>query len=464
MMLTRPNIIEIIGCNLGDWLGCYGRADVTTPALDTFAAQGALLQGHFSPASASSPARASLKTGLFPQSHGILGQVERGWRYRFGVPDLPELLGAAGYRTALIGAQSERSDEYDLAYEAMQPRAEDGTGAGGAWSAMEVAARVVAYLRGPQDAAPFFLSVGFSDVQRPWGGAVDPDAVDRVDTPPFLPYAPVVREDLAGFYDSIAQVDAAAGAILAALDEMGLADNTFVYVTADHGPDIPRARMTLYDAGLKVAFLCRWPGVIPAGRRLVRMSSHVDVLPTLLEAAGAPVPSRVEGRSFLQRLKGEQGVTRDAVFAQMTWCDGEYDPMRAIRTEQYKYICNFQPGWPMQIGGGVVEHYGTAFIVEHFAQPRGEEELYDLLEDPFELKNLADQAQYADIKAGLSDRLDDWLRAVNDPLLRGPVSAPDAARMGSGCVWVKARPHAPEREAFRWDILRTHGGDEPQAA
>jgi N-sulfoglucosamine sulfohydrolase len=466
-MADRPNIVEIIWHDLGDWLGCYGRDDVETPVLDALAEQGALLQGHFCPAPQCSPSRASLKTGLFPQSHGIMGLTHRGWRYRPGVRDLPELLGEAGYRTALVGFQHERMEDHELSYQESQVTFADEKGMADELAAEEIGQRAAAYLRSRRgedtsDERPFFLSCGFFDVHRVYGADYDPDVAEMLDVPAFLPDEPIVRKDMATFYGRIRRADAAVGKILRTLEETGLAANTLVYFTTDHGPELPRAKMSLYDSGLKVAFLCRWPGVIPAGHRLVRMSSHVDLLPTLLEAAQAPVPGPVEGRSLLGRLKGERGTTRDAVFAQMTWHGGEYDPMRCVRTEQYKYIRNYQAGWPVQIGGPVVQRYGKEFVIEHFARPRHAEELYDVLEDPYELNDLAAEDRVADIKAELSDRLNDWMQAVNDPILRGPVPSPDPGHVGSGCVWVKAPPHAPEREEFRWDILRTRDfGEEP---
>lgn len=462
-MADRPNIVEIIWHDLGDWLGCYGRSDVETPFLDAFAAQGALLEAHFCPAPQCSPSRASLKTGLYPQSHGMLGLAHRGWRIRETIPDAPQLLAAAGYHTALVGFQHERIEPNELTYQQSQTTFANSLGMAEELTAEEVAELAEGFFAARQGAdAPFFLSCGFFDVHRVYGTEYNPAVAEMLDVPLFLPDTPMIRKDMATFYGRIKRADAAVGRILHALEAAGLAENTLVYFTTDHGPEFPRSKMTMYDPGLKIAFLCRWPGVIPAGRRLVRLSSHVDVLPTLLEAAGVEAPVTCEGRSFLRRLKGERGETRDAVFAQLTWHGGEYDPMRCIRTERFKYIRNFQPGWPVQIGGPVVQRYGEAFIVEHFAHPRPDEELYDLLEDPWEMHNLAGQDRFAEDQAELAERLQTWMLTVNDPILRGPIPFPDPRLVGSGCTWVKAPSHAPEREAFRWDILRRRDfGEKP---
>ena len=452
----RPHIIGIFWHDLGDWLGCYGRPDVESPALDALAAQGAVLEQHFSPTPSCSAARASIMTGQHPQSHGILGLTHRGWRYRPGEQDLSALLGRGGYYTALLGLQDERQDPYDLTYAEADTFFPEAPGEAGVFLAGEVATRTVTWLAAHRnDTQPFFLTVGFADVHRPYGDEYDEDIAEMLEVPPFLPDLPLVRADLATFYERIRAADAAVAAILNALDEFELSDDTFIFFTTDHGPELPRAEMTLYDPGIKAAFVCRWPRQIPAGRRLARLTSHVDVLPTILEVAGLGVPGRVEGGSFLRRLQGERGETRDAIFAQMTWHSGEYDPMRCVRTWRYKLIRNYQPGWPVQVGGAVAQRYGDAFLVEHFAHPRPGEELYDLVNDPAESRNLIEDPGHQIVKEELGDRLGDWMVTLNDPLLRGPVFAPDPSRTGSGSVWAKAPTHDPGAEEFRWAILRT---------
>lgn len=464
-MTDRPNIMEIIWHDLGDWLGCYGRPDVASPALDQFAAQGALLEQHFATAPASLPSLASLMTGRHGDPHHDLASNLRDLDDREGRQDLlaglPALARRAGYETGRIGLRHEPQV-------ASWTDAPLGTTHGLHLSADEVASDAVDWLGRaaardvtPAD-RPFYLSIDFLDVRRPYGTDFDADLAETLDVPGFLPDEAIVRMDMAAFFDGIRRADAAVGRILTALDEFGLSESTFVFFTVDQGPELPRAKATLYDPGIKAAFLCRWPGVIPPGRRLLHLTSHVDVLPTLLEVAGLPVPAQVEGRSFLKRLMGERGMTRDAIFAAMTWHEGEYDPMRCIRTWQYKYIRNWQPGWPVQIGGAIGQRYGEAFLVEHFARPRPAEELYDLQDDPWELHNLAGLKEHQDVRQELESRLGDWMAMLNDPLLRGPIATREADHFGSGSVWVKAPTHDPGNEEFRWALLRTRDfGERP---
>jgi len=464
-MAGRPNIIEIIWHDLGDWLGCYGRPDVVSPALDRFAAQGALLEQHFATAPASLPSLASLKTGRYGDPHDDLASNYRDWDDREGslnfLTGLPALLRQAGYETGQIGFRREP-------VVTLPAGALPATIQGSPRSADEVASASVDWLlsAAARDAVPgdrpFYLSIDFPDVCRPYGTDFDADLAETLDVPGFLPEDSSVRKDMAAYYGRIRRVDAAVGRILTTLDEAGLSESTLVFLTTDQGPDLPRAKTTLYDPGIKVAFLCRWPGMIPPGRRLLHLTSHVDVLPTLLEAAGLPTPAQVEGRSFLRRLMGERGMTRDAIFASMTWHEGEYDPMRCIRTWQYKYIRNWQPGWPVQLGGAIAQRYGEAFIVEHFGRPRPAEELYDLQDDPWELHNLAGLEEHQELRQELEGRLGDWMSMLNDPLLRGPIAPREVDHFGSGSVWVKAPTHDPGNEEFRWALLRTRDfGERP---
>jgi len=369
-MAARPNIMVIIWHDLGDWLGCYGRLDVTSPALDRLAGQGALLEQHFAAAPASQPSLGSLMTGRYGNPRDDLPSHWRDWGGRAGGQDLlagfPALLRQAGYETSHIGflRESEVASWDGEPLETVHGPVRSGVVSDAParealdsmrLSADEIASDAVDWLvrAAGRDVTPgerpFYLSIDFPDVHRPYGTDFDAALAETLDVPGFLPDEPVVRKDVASFYDRIRRADAAVGRILAALDEVGLSENTFVLFTTDQGPELPRAKTTLYDSGIKVAFLCRWPGVIPPGRRLLHLTSHVDVLPTLLEAAGLPVSAQVEGRSFLKRLMGERGMTRDAIFAALTWHEGEYDPMRCIRTWQYKYIRNWQPGWPVQL-------------------------------------------------------------------------------------------------------------------
>ena len=451
-MARRLNLVVFVWHDLGDWLGCYGKPWIASPRLDQFAAEGALFGNHCCNAPQCSPSRATLMTGRYPQAHGVLGLTHRGWRYRPGETDLPMLLGAAGYRTYLAGFQHERPPG-ELTYQEVitAERHSD-----------KVAPPAAAFLRERARASqPFFLCVGFGDVHRPFGSAYDPARPARIAVPGFLPDAPVVRKDLATFAQRIEQADAAVGQVLDAIHDGGLDGDTLVVFTTDHGPEFPRAKMTLYDPGLRVALLARLPGVIPPGQSVSALTSHVDVAPTLLELLDVPVPATMQGHSLRGYLDGQPPADRDAIFAQMTWHGGEYDPMRGVRTRRWKYIRNFVPGWPPQMAGTYTQRYGEEFITRHYGKGRPAEELYDLHDDPWEQHNLAGDPAFQETLWELSARVVGWMREIDDPLLRGPIACTDRARAGYKCVWGIFPTRDPDQQHYRFEIIRTADFHEP---
>jgi len=447
-LTTRPNIIEIIWHDLGDWLSCYHRPDVPSPCLQAFADEAVVFENHFGTAPLCSPSRASLKTGRYPQSNGILGLTHRGWRYREGEKDMPLFLREAGYETFLCGTQHERHDLSELTYRHVFEKQPVPAGRTADMAVEFLSARA-------SQAQPFFLSVGFHEVHRPYGTHYDPVVAERLMVPGFLPDEPIVRKDMATFYECIRKTDAAVGRILDALRHADFADHTLVYFTSDHGPEFPRAKATLYAPGIKVALIMKCTGLFAPGTRVSELTSHVDVLPTLLEAAGVPIGEEIQGRSFLRLLTGGEYEPRDAIFAQDTWHGGEYEPMRCVRTRRHGYIRNYLPGWPVQMAGTYVQRYGEEFINSHFAHPRPAEGLYDLEADPWERHNLAGNPECRDIQQKLSDRLDAWLKQVDDPILQGPVPCADPAKVGQNCVWAKFPPHDPTKGNIRFGIVKT---------
>jgi arylsulfatase A-like enzyme len=150
----------------------------------------------------------------------------------------------------------------------------------------------------------------------------------------------------------------------------------------------------------------------------------VDVLPTLLDAAGVDVPANVQGRSFWPLLTGGAYRPRQEVFVELTWHGGQYDPMRGIRTERWKYIRNFIPGRPILIGGPPAQRYGIDFIEKHYSAWRPEDELYDLGRDPDEKNDLARSPEASKTLADLRARLMQFLDDTADPLLGGDVPQP----------------------------------------
>lgn len=413
-----PHLILITCHDLGRHLGCYGVDTVHTPNLDGLAQEGTRFEQSYCTSPGCSPSRSSLATGRYPHSNGVLGLVHAAFAWDLH-PDerhAAQLLGAHGYETHLFGLQHVSPQEERLGFDQVH-----GQGIG-----RDVTAQVAEFLRSASSQQPLYIEVNLFEPHRPYDhGGVEPDDSNGVWVPPYLPQAPAAVEEMAAVQGAIREVDSAIGQILAALEETGLASSTLLVFTADHGLAMPRAKCTLYDAGIGVALLARWPnGGVQGGRVLSELVSNVDVLPTLLEAASAPIPENVQGRSLLPLLRGEPYESRDAVFAEKTY-HSYYDPMRAIRTSTHKYIRNFESAFRVEIPGDIAD--GGIFRSDtqrYHGSTHPDTELYDLVADPDELHNLAGSPEHTEIERELDARLWEWMRTTGDPLLRGPVASP----------------------------------------
>jgi N-sulfoglucosamine sulfohydrolase len=272
---------------------------------------------------------------------------------------------------------------------------------------------------------PFYMEVNFFEPHRPFDfGGVAPDREKGVQVPAFLPDNEAAREELAGMQGAIRKVDAAVERILAAVERAGLAENTCVLFTADHGIAFPRAKTTLYDTGIEIALLMRWPGGGAAGGRVYQeLISNVDLLPTLLEAAGAAVPANVQGRSFLPLLQGRSYTPRSAVFAEKTYHE-LYDPQRCIRTARHKLIHHFEVASRAYASTDITDGPTYKTMANDLAKERSMLELYDVQADPAEERNLASDPSQAGTVAELGRQLRAWMQETDDPLLRGPIPSP----------------------------------------
>lgn len=420
--MQKPNVIVITPHDLGDFLGCYGHP-VPTPHLDAVADQGVLFQSHFSTGTVCSPSRGSITTGCYPHTHGLMGLVHRGWALDVdSCPPLARILLDAGYQTHLFGFQHEHYDPSRLGYAHVCPIE--------GMNVEQVVPQFTDWLRarganGGEGEKPFLAGVGFFDVHRigAHGSTFARDAYPSADAvqvavPPWLPDLPVVRQDLADFYGDIAHMDRWIGEITHALDETGLARNTVLIFTSDHGASFLHGKATVYDGGTKVPWLMRWPQTIPAHTRVSALTSHVDILPTLLDLIGLPVPAHVQGQSMAKWARGGVGAERAYVYAEKNYTN-YYDPTRMIRSSRYKYIrkglrtCIFDFLIP-EIEGAQVQ-FRMPQVFGFYSSRRCTEELYDLERDPGELHNLIEDAAYGDRLGELRTALDAHLAATGDP-------------------------------------------------
>ena len=290
----RDNVLIVHWHDLGRYLGVYGHADVSSPRLDQLAAEGILFTRAHATAPLCSPSRGSLFTGRYPQNNGLVGLAHHGWEYRSGVRTLPHILSESGWYTALFGMQHETSypsrlgfEEFDVSNSYCEYVVEHAT----------------RWLLDPPK-RPFLLTAGFFETHRPYPrDRYEPADADDVAVPDYLPDTDEIRQDLAEFYGSIAVADAAVGQLLDTLTATGLDRTTWVVFMTDHGPALPRAKSTLYDAGTGIAMIVRPPRECRAEPKVYdELFSGVDLLPTLLELLRADIPPEVDGISHARNL------------------------------------------------------------------------------------------------------------------------------------------------------------------
>jgi arylsulfatase A-like enzyme len=409
VVAAPPNIVWIVIDDMSPHFGCYGERLIETPNTDGLASRGLRFERCFTTAPVCSPSRSALITGCYQTTigaqHHRSGRSMAPIRLPAGVEPIPAILRRAGYYTCLGGplvAGTQRLGKSDYNFE-WDPRIYDSND----WA-------------GRAPGQPFFMQVqlhggkhregaGWSErVRARLGTLVDPE---QVVLPAHYPDDPVLREDWARYLDACRWTDAEVGEVIDRLDREGLLGSTVILMTTDHGISHARGKQFLYEEGLRVPLILSGPG-IPSGRVLSDLTQLIDLAPTTLALAGVAIPPWMQGRNLL----AENGPPREMVFAARDRCDETVERLRAVRTQRYKYIANGYPQRPAlqpnayKDGKPILQrlrelHAGGALSEQHerllFAPVRPREELYDLQEDPQELRNRAEDPALA----GELDRL-----------------------------------------------------------
>lgn len=415
----RPNILYVHSHDTGRYIQSYG-FDVPTPNLHRIGSEGVLFRQAFSAAPTCSPSRAALLTGMCPHSSGMLGLAHRGFVLNDYRQHVLHTLRGAGYTSTLIGLQHVAKAPETIGYD----RCEQFPGS----HVEQVAPAAAEFLKNsPQQ--PFFLTVGFFETHRTFRvpGPRENPAFQHPPGP--LSDAPETRQDMAAFKASARVLDEGIGLILDALDASGLAKDTLVISTTDHGISFPEMKCNLYDGGIGVRLAMRGPGGFEGGAVCDAMISQIDIFPTLCDLLQIPPPAWLQGKSFLPVIRRQTAEINDQIFAEVTY-HAAYEPMRAVRTERWKYIrrfgdrvhpvlcnCDDGPSKSLWLKNGWKDRI----------LPR--EEAYDLLFDPNERANMVSDPEFQPTLVDLRGRLDRWMQATNDPLLAGPVKPPPGARV-----------------------------------
>ena len=346
----------------------------------------------------------------------VMGNVgpDKGWNFPDGEKHISGILRNVGYQTWLLGMLHESYTPNKLQFDNIDL---------GLTVGLENAKRFDACLQTRDKGTPFYCQIGFHETHRPflrWG--IEPDDSKGITVPGYLHDGPGTRKDLADLQGMIKYLDEAVGMVLNKLDEYGLRDNTIVVVTTDHGLAMPHAKATLYDSGTGVFLFMRYPNGNWKTGTCDDYISHVDVLPTLLDEIGVSIPNNCQGRSLKPLLHG-QPLEFKPIFTEKTHFHF-YDPMRAVRTKQFKYIKNFEFGRQTEVLADYIHTDTFKELDNRYGKGHQEDELYDLHNDPDELNNLAGKLEYENIKISLEKELCQWMKETGDPLLEKPIPSP----------------------------------------
>ena len=428
----QPNIVVAIA---DDWsyphASVYGDRTARTPHVDRLAREGVAFTHAFAAAPSCTPSRAALLTG---QAVHRLGEGANLWG---SLPRAhavyPDLLEQQGYLVGFAG-KGWGPGRFEPGGRARNP-------AGPQFKSFDQ------FLDNRPQGRPFCFWFGSTDPHRPYadgsGSSLKRAAAD-VEIPDFLPDTPVVREDLLDYYYEVERFDRDLGAILDAIARIGELDNTVVIVTSDNGMPFPRAKATVYDGGVRVPLVIRWPGVAKAGFTVDALVSLADIAPTLLQGTGSSVPASMTGRALLPLLRGGSQPGRDYVFvererhANVRRGDLSY-PVRAVRSRDFLYVKNLRPDrWPAgdpeqyfavgpfgDIDGGptkalLLDRRSDPAIAKYFELATGKrpaDELYDLRRDPDQVVNVVAEPGYRQVRQRLGGVLDRWRRDTADPRL-----------------------------------------------
>jgi N-sulfoglucosamine sulfohydrolase len=418
-----PNIVYIHSHDSGRYLQPYGYA-VPTPNLQRLASEGVLFRSAFTAAPTCSPSRSALLTGQCPHQNGMLGLAHRGFSMNDYKKHILYTLRGAGYHSVLAGLQHIAAKPATIGYdEILSPSST---------SALKVAPVAVEFLNS-RPAEPFFLDVGFFETHREYPAPTKADD-PRYTLPPVpIPDTPQTRSDMAAYHASARILDDGVGKVLDALERKGLAGNTLVISTTDHGVAFPLMKCNLEDFGCGISLIMRGPGGFSGGKVCDALISNIDVYPTVCDLVGLKHPAWLEGKSFLPVVRGEVKEINEEVFSEVTY-HAAYEPKRAVRTQRWKYIRRYGdqhtpvlPNCDDGLSKSVWLEYGWKGMI------LPDESLYDLIFDPGEHNNLAGDAKFrpvlSPVLTEMRGRLDRWMKNTNDPLLRGPVPAPAGAQI-----------------------------------
>jgi uncharacterized sulfatase len=293
--------------------------------------------------------------------------------------------------------------------------------------------------------SPFCLVVALVEPHVPWVmGDASRYPPGEIELPPNIADTPRTREDFSRYLAEITYMDEQVGELVELLETSGLSNNTLVLFTSEQGAQFPGCKWTNWDTGVHTALIARWPGSIPVGAHTDAIVQYADILPTLVDMAGVSSNTEFDGTSFLPVLFGERSAHREFAFGMHNNLpEGPAYPIRTITDGEFRYIRNLTPDeiyiekhlMGMQGEGQLNNPYWATWVWDASTNPRTyelvrrytsrpAEELYRTANDPYEMRNLAGDPEFAEVQSRLSDELDRWMASEGDPGV--PQDTPEA--------------------------------------
>lgn len=451
----RPNILFCISDDQSyAHTGANGDPVVQTPAFDRIAREGLRFTNAYCDAPTCGPSRSAILTGQSIWRLEEAGNIHSTLPAKFAT--YTEELNKSGYQLGYTG-KAWSPGRLEAGGRSANP-------AGPAFDSKKLtppykgirntdyAGNFEDFLAKTSDEKPFCFWLGTSEPHRGYqqgAGKLTGKDPSKVVVPAIFPDNDIVRNDILDYLVEVEHFDQMVARAILSLEKSGQLENTIVVVTSDHGMPFPRAKASLYDAGSKVPLAIRWPkGIKNPGRDVSAFVNLSDVAPTFLEAAGLPIPKMMNARSLMDIFADQETQERKAAYIAMERHDGcrkggKGYPCRAIRTKDYLYIHNFEPGrWPSGSPDASVcaraipygeidssptktfmmenrDQHGVAHLAELAFGMRPAEELYDIKTDPLQLHNLAGSIQHEATQQSMRKRLFDHLRETKDPRIVG---------------------------------------------
>lgn len=439
----QPNMIVFIADDVSwDDLGCYGNDQVKSPNIDALANEGIIFKNAYLTTSSCSPSRNSIITGRYPHNTGA---AELHSMPPMEMISLPEILKSDGYYTLQAGKFHMGDYAIRGFDEIHSDRKINGHGGEAYW--------VNAIENAPDD-KPFFMWFASHDAHRGWAenqftGTHKPN---EIEVPEYLVDGPKTRLDLVNYFDEISRFDYYIGEVIKKLKEKGNYENTIIIVMADNGRPFPHSKTRVNDQGVKTPFVVHYPKLTASNNSVTEsLISAVDIAPTLIDFAGIEPLDHFQGVSFKNLLLEPSQKFRNYVFAEHNWHDYEAFE-RMVSNERYMYIKNERPQFSQQgpldavnspsyteLKLALLDGSITARQSDIFMAPRPDEELYDLIADPYQYNNLMMGDDIPQVYKELKQKLAEWTTATADDLpdnitkdwyLREPVGANEKDPVG----------------------------------